>query len=136
MSGDQILALLGRKRRQMSGVCPGGGMLKLRFDWYITFGLCDDFFVCQSPGSVYALFFRLEHKLKQVSSSRGRFFPDFQHLSTKFLKVTNMLNWIYVEEFFDSLPKRKHGQSVDVKWHVEYRQDLLQQLWVRVCLEF
>ena len=28
----------GRKRRQMPGVCPegrGGGLLKLRFDWYI-----------------------------------------------------------------------------------------------------
>ena len=39
MSGDQILALPGRKRRQMPGVGPGGeggGMLKLRFDWYIS----------------------------------------------------------------------------------------------------
>ena len=25
MSSDQITALLGRKRRQMPGVCPGGG---------------------------------------------------------------------------------------------------------------
>ena len=25
MSGDQIPSLLGRKKHQMSGVCPGGG---------------------------------------------------------------------------------------------------------------
>ena len=41
MNGDQILSLPGKKRHQMPGVCPGGGggggMLKLRFDWYITF---------------------------------------------------------------------------------------------------
>ena len=30
-----MLSLPGRKRRQMPGVCPGG-MLKLRFGWYIT----------------------------------------------------------------------------------------------------
>ena len=35
MSGDQMPSLLGRKRRQMPGVCPGG-MLKLRVDWYFT----------------------------------------------------------------------------------------------------
>ena len=35
MSGDQIPAREGRKRRQTPGVCLGGGMLKLRFDWYI-----------------------------------------------------------------------------------------------------
>ena len=35
MSGDQIPSLPGKKRRQMPGVCPEGGMLKLRFDWYI-----------------------------------------------------------------------------------------------------
>ena len=39
MSGDQIPSLPGRKRRPMPGVCAVGGMLKLRFDWYIT-GLC------------------------------------------------------------------------------------------------
>ena len=31
----QMPSLLGRKRRQMPGVCPGG-MFKLRLDWYIT----------------------------------------------------------------------------------------------------
>ena len=35
MSGDQMPSLPGRKRRQMPGVCQGG-MLKLRFDCYIT----------------------------------------------------------------------------------------------------
>ena len=35
MSGNQIPSLPGKKRRQMPGVCRGG-MLKLRFDWYIT----------------------------------------------------------------------------------------------------
>ena len=35
MSGNQIPSLPGRKRRQMPGVCPGGRMFKLRFDWYI-----------------------------------------------------------------------------------------------------
>ena len=34
MSSDQIPSLPGKKKRQMPGVCPGG-MLKLRFDWYI-----------------------------------------------------------------------------------------------------
>ena len=38
MSGDQFPSLPDRKRRQMPGVCPGG-MLKLRFDWYISTGL-------------------------------------------------------------------------------------------------
>ena len=38
MSGDQIPSLPGRKRRQMSGVCPGG-MFKLGFDWFMR-GLC------------------------------------------------------------------------------------------------
>ena len=37
MSGNQIPSLPGRKRRQMPGVCPGGGMLRLRFHWYINF---------------------------------------------------------------------------------------------------
>ena len=36
MVGDQIPSLPGKKRRQMPGVCRGGGMLKLRFDWYIS----------------------------------------------------------------------------------------------------
>ena len=35
MSDDQIPSFPGKKRRQMSGVCRGG-MLKLRFDWYIS----------------------------------------------------------------------------------------------------
>ena len=35
MSGDQIPCLPGKKRREMPGVYPGG-MLKLRFDWYIA----------------------------------------------------------------------------------------------------
>ena len=35
MSGDQIPSLPGKKRRQIPGVCPEG-MLKRRFDWYIT----------------------------------------------------------------------------------------------------
>ena len=29
-------SLLGRKRHQMPRVCRGGGMFKLRFDWYIS----------------------------------------------------------------------------------------------------
>ena len=36
MSGDQIPSLPGKKRRQIPRVCPGG-MLKLRFDWYIIY---------------------------------------------------------------------------------------------------
>ena len=35
MSGDQMPSLPGRKKRQMPWICPGGGMFKLRFDWYI-----------------------------------------------------------------------------------------------------
>ena len=35
MSGDQIPSLPIKKRRQMPEVCPGG-MLKIRFDWYIS----------------------------------------------------------------------------------------------------
>ena len=30
-----MLSFPGRKRHQMRGVCPKGGMFKLRFDWYI-----------------------------------------------------------------------------------------------------
>ena len=32
----QIPSLSGKKIRQMPGVCPGRGVFKLRFDWYIT----------------------------------------------------------------------------------------------------
>lgn len=37
---SQISFPSGRQRHQMPGVCPGVGMLKLRFDWYISKLVC------------------------------------------------------------------------------------------------
>ena len=37
---SQISFPSGRQRHQMPGVCPGMGMLKLRFDWYISKLVC------------------------------------------------------------------------------------------------
>ena len=54
MSGDQIPSLPGKKKRQMPGVCPGG-LLKLRFDWYMYISLILNICLSFSSGSIKGL---------------------------------------------------------------------------------